>query len=322
MSNNILLRTEEYNFWKENCDVSEASIKKYTTGLKKFDKFLQYCGFKGELDFDRFFYDSQINEYAPIDKTFIDEFIDYLIDNGANTQKLYDTITAIRNYFNFLETMDMIKHNPLKYYRNPYYERKLKDRSISINESRKLLDAALQMDKFHKMYYVMILLLLTTGLRNSDLRKLKISQVDFEKKLIVIEDSKGEFASVHMTRLLTKELKQYVLHPFWQEWASGENKVLFFDSETMKPYNINKFTKLIKQIALSSNIQKNVTPHTLRYTTAMILLESGFNLKMIQRQLRHKRLATTLRYLKMTPQYTEYQESLMNDDNQDHEDKE
>ena len=315
MTKNILFETEEFIFWKEHVDIADASLSRYTCELRKFDRYLQEVGFEGELNFDRFFFDPITKEYAPIDKPFIDEFIEDLFKKGKSKYVVYTVINALSNYFHFLESMEMIKHNPMKYYRNPYYERKLIDRSISIQEARKLLQAAVEMDPFHKGKFVIVLLLLTTALRNSDLRKIKISQIDFEKRVIIVEESKGEVASVQMTALLTQELRNFVSHPFWKQWAGGEDKELFFNPKTMKPLSKKALTDLIKEIAVHAKIEKKVTPHTLRHTTAMILLESGFNLKMIQRQLRHKRLATTLRYLKMTPNYKELQESLLDDDN-------
>lgn len=319
MSKSILLETEEFKFWKEHVDIASASLERYTCELRKFDRYLQEIGFKGELNFDRFFYDPHTKEYTPIHKSFIDEFIEDLFNKGKSKFVVYTVINALSNYFHFLESMEMIQHNPMKYYRNPYYERKLIDRSLTNLEARLLLQAAEKMNPFHRTHFVIVLLLLITGLRNGDLRKLRISHVDFEKRIIMVEDSKGEWASVQMTKLLTEELKNYVMHPLWQQWAQGEDKHLFFNPKTMKPFSKSALINLVKDVAKSANIEKKVTPHTLRHTTAMILLESGFNLKVIQRQLRHKRLATTLRYLKLTPQYTEYQESLLDDDDNDKE---
>jgi integrase/recombinase XerD len=317
MTKNIIFETDEFKFWKEHVDIAAASLSRYTCELRKFDQYIQEIGFEGELNFDRFFFDPYTKEFAPIDKQFIDEFIEDLFKKGKSKYVVYTVINALSNYFHFLESMEMVKHNPMKHYRNPYYERKLIDRSISIQEARKLLQAAEEMDPFHRGKFVIVLLLLTTGLRNGDLRKIKISQVDFEKSIIIVEESKGEFASVQLTALLTEELKKFVSHPFWQQWANGEDKELFFNPKTMKPFSKAALTDLIKEIATHAKIDRKVTPHTLRHTTAMILLESGFNLKMIQRQLRHKRLATTLRYLKMTPKYKELQDSLLNDDDND-----
>jgi integrase/recombinase XerD len=321
MSTSFILNTKEYAFWKEHCEISPKTKRKYTYGLKRFERYLAQVGFEGELNFDHFFLDPRTQRLSPITKEFIDEFIDYLIKTGKkgeNHHILYDTITALRNYFNFLDFMEMIEHNPMKFYRNPYYKRELTDRSISIDETRLLLHVAKKMDPFHKMYFVIILLLVTTGLRNMDIRKLKISNVNFENKTILVEKSKSkEVASVYMTQLLADELKRYINHPIWQQWAGDDDKELFFNPRTMKPYTTKNFINLIKRIAKKAGIKKNVTPHTLRFTAAMILLESGFSLKEIQTQLRHKSLATTLRYLKMNPQYTEYYERLLDDDDCD-----
>lgn len=52
----------------------------------------------------------------------------------------------------------MIRHNPMKNYPNPFYERRIIDRSLSIEECRRLFLAALQADPFVRKYYTLFVI--------------------------------------------------------------------------------------------------------------------------------------------------------------------
>lgn len=60
---------------------------------------------------------------------------------------------------------------------------------------------------------------------------------------------------------------------------------------------------LIKRLAEKANIQKRISPHSLRHTFASQLAAKGANLSALQEILGHQRLATTERYLHVTPEH-------------------
>ncbi|NOU99505.1 tyrosine-type recombinase/integrase [Paenibacillus planticolens] len=67
---------------------------------------------------------------------------------------------------------------------------KLFDRPLSKEECRLLLKAAIKLDPFFRQYYIMTYLLLSTGLRNKELRELTISQIDFDRNLFTLTGEK------------------------------------------------------------------------------------------------------------------------------------
>lgn len=295
--NQILLDSEYYKLWENYTHLKPTSVYRYTVELKKFEKYLVDCGHHGKLDFDKFYFFEESNEYAPIDKEFIDCYIDYL-KNELNATKhiLYDNIVYLRNFFGFLKSIKKIKSNPLAHYQNPFYERKLIDRSLSIDECQKLLKAALTNDPFFRQVFLLVLLMLTTGLRNREIRNLSVDQIIFDRNVIVV--NKGQKTSaqvVYMTKLLKSELKRYLSHPAYKDWQKTGNQLVFFkDSKMLSSLELNK---LVKSISQSAGITKNVTAHTFRHTTAYLMQIGGIDISIIQKQLRHVSIGTTFRYL-------------------------
>lgn len=295
--NKILLDSDYYKNWQTYTNLKAKSIKTYTVALKKFEKYLVHCGYEGHLNFDNFYYYEGSDEYAPIDKEFIDEYIDYLrYEKNATKHILYDNIVYLKNFFGFLKSVCMIKFKPMAHYKNNHYERKLIDRSISLRECRKLLKAALTNDPFFRQDYTLLLLMMTTGLRNTEVRNLTLEQISFERNVIIVDKGQKNSANiVYMPTSLKNELKRYLSHPLYKEWKKNGNQLVFFKNSKMLSFE--KINKLIKSISKTAGISKNVTAHTFRHTTAYLMQLGNIDISIIQKQLRHASSSTTIKYL-------------------------
>ncbi len=295
--NRILLDSNYYKTWKNYTHLSPISIKKYTTAFRKFEKYLVHCGYTGKLDFDNFYLYEESNVFTPIDTKFIDDYLDYLrFELNATKHMLYDNIVYLRNFFAFLKDIKMIKSNPMAHYKNHYYERKLINRSISINDCRKMLNAALTIDPFFRQDYTLLLLMMTTGLRNSEVRNLSIEQINLDRGIIIVNRGQKNSANiVYMPTSLKNELRRYLSHPMFIEWEKNGNQLVFFKDS--KILSLDELNIVIKKIAQIAGITQNVTAHTFRHTTAYLMQMGNIDIAIIQKQLRHVSSATTLRYL-------------------------
>ncbi len=293
----ILLESEYYKKWYEFCDLEESSKTQYTSYLRKFENFLIQSGFQEEekLDFNKFYYIEDTGEYEGINVEFIDKFVDALKNEGISGNTLFNIIVGIKSFFTFLETIGLAK-SPLNNYPNPYYNDTQRDRALSFEQCNLMLRTAFRMDPFFRQYYVLILFMIVCGLRASEVCGLKKSQLIFEHNMIkVIRGQKTSENTTFITNNLNEELRRYLNHPCWQNWSNGEDKEVFFHNN--KPLYPRKLNRIIKEIVNEAGIKRKVTAHDLRYTTGSLLLEKGVNIKSIQRQLRHKKLTTTLHYL-------------------------
>ncbi|MGJ9458514.1 tyrosine-type recombinase/integrase [Oceanobacillus sp. CF4.6] len=293
---NIILDSDYYKFWFENANLAKSSKKSYKCELKRFGEYLMIRGAEGKLDFDNFYFIEESNTYEPIDEDIFDEFIEFLIEEGRSNKMLYPAISFIKSFFNFLKSVGMIKINPLKYYRNPYYELAHRDYTITKEECIKILNAAYKYDPFTKKYYVLVLMLLTCGFRKKELLMLKKSQISFDfSQIEITRGQKTTAGVVMMTELLKSELKSYLEHPAWSEWSQGRDKEVFF--ENGKPLNENNLPKIMKEIYKIAGVKRKIRMHDYRHTMAYLMYSEGINEMSIKEQLRHARLATTIHYL-------------------------
>ncbi|MFH1212105.1 MAG: site-specific tyrosine recombinase/integron integrase [Candidatus Woesearchaeota archaeon] len=164
---------------------------------------------------------------------------------------------------------------------------KVESRHIDILEKDEI--KALLACVHHRKSELMLKVIYSAGLRVSELTGLKLEDIDFERALLNVKQSKGKKDRVTvLSRDLLEEIKSY----------AGENGIkkglLFFSGDgRLSERNIQR---IIKRAALKAGLKKNVTPHTLRHSFATHLLESGVSIRLIQELLGHSNLQTTQIY--------------------------
>lgn len=294
--NNILFESKYYKFWNDHVDLlGKKGVENY---LRKFENYMQLRGFEGELDFDKF-HSSQKHpgSFRPIQEYFIDQYVEYLrIDCQATKYVMYNAISSLKNFFRFIYEMELIKHNPMEDYPNPYYDRPIKNTALSKEECLALLEVALKKDPFFRQEFVLIWFMLITGVRNSEVIFLSQASVNLENKIVLIEKGqKGNARSVAITTALSEELGRYMNHPNYLSWTGNNKDTLFFQEK--KQLTSHGLRKILRDLCFEANLSRVVTPHDLRRTTGYLMQSASINMVAIQRQLGHQILSTTLRYV-------------------------
>lgn len=296
----LLLESHYYQQWHKLSDVRESTLQEYTYHIKRFEHYLLVeKDLTGELDFDKFIYYPEDDTYLSISEKFISDYFSYLESIQIAYHSLYMSVSALRNFFGFLKDVQLIKYNPMAHFKNPYYDPKINDRAISLQDCEKLMKAAQWLDRsdpFLQKHSVVVLLMLTTGLRRSEIGELTIEQLDFERNMIYVDrGQKTKANTVNIPRILGLALHRLINHPTHKQWQNAGNSNVFFSTKGKK---FNQFTlnELLKKLCDKAGIPK-ITSHCLRHSMASLLLSRGVDISIIQRQLRHKSIETTLRYL-------------------------
>ncbi|MBY3618591.1 site-specific integrase [Acinetobacter sp. CUI P1] len=294
---NPLLDSHYYKFWISCSALRDSSKKTQTYILRRFGEYIQSIDGDRQLDFEKFLYDSNGNT-EPIDEDFFDEYFIHLLDLGKSDQTMYATISCLKNFMQFLFDNNMVSRNCLRYYRNPYYKLRRQDKSLSIEECNILLHSAM---KKGLMYYTLVLLMLRCGLRAKEVCHLKFSNVELDSSLIyVVEGQKTAKDSVFIHPTLTVALNKYYASDDWIEWRAQGGEFLFHVGDL--PLSRKSLANILEGISTVAGLRK-VKPHDLRHTMPNLMYEEGASIQTIQRQMRHKRLETTLHY--MAPKYKE-----------------
>ena len=129
------------------------------------------------------------------------------------------------------------------------------------------------------------------GLRMNELRMLKISDVDLDRKQVHIRMGKGRKARyVVLADLLAKRMLHYL--------SEVKPSVYLFEGLTPgQPMGERSIQYVINEALRRTDIQKPASMHTLRHSFATHLLEDGVNIQTIQKLLGHSDMRTTMVYL-------------------------
>jgi integrase/recombinase XerD len=169
----------------------------------------------------------------------------------------------------------------------PRRERKL-PLILSRDEVKALLEAP--HDLRHR---AMMAILYGSGLRVSEVARLKVADIDSARNVLWVRSGKGRR---DRQALLPPKLRE-LLRCYWRSWRPME--WLFPGSRTGQPISVKTIFMACRNAARSAGIAKPVHPHLLRHAFATHLLEAGINLRTIQILLGHANLETTARYLQV-----------------------
>ncbi|MBU0899008.1 MAG: site-specific integrase [Nanoarchaeota archaeon] len=160
---------------------------------------------------------------------------------------------------------------------------------LSPDEVRRMIESTTNMK--HKF---VLKLLYGCGLRVSEVINLRKINLNFEEGLIHIRLSKGrKDRFVKIPDSVANELRNY------SSLTSGE---ILFPSQRGGKLTTATVQKVVKNSAKKAGIRKDVHPHTLRHSFATHLLESGADLRIIQKLLGHSNIRTTQIYLQVSSQ--------------------
>jgi len=138
---------------------------------------------------------------------------------------------------------------------------------------------------------IILALAYSAGLRSQELIKLKISDIDFERRTIHIRQSKyKKDRIVPLSKYIAKGLKKYISVEHPDTW-------LFNGKEPDGRYSPKGLSWVMREALKKTGIQKKVNLHSLRHSYATHLLEDGVNIVTIKQLLGHATIQTTMIYL-------------------------
>jgi site-specific recombinase XerD len=129
-------------------------------------------------------------------------------------------------------------------------------------------------------------LIYSCGLRVSECINLKLTDIDSNRMMIRIKQSKGaKDRYVPLSNSLLLLLREY--------YKKYNPAIYLFNGQNKNQYSAKSIQNIVKSATNMLGIDKHVTPHTLRHSFATHLLEQGTDIRIIQEILGHKDIRTT-----------------------------
>ena len=249
------------------------------------------------------YYDIDIEKNEPEDIN-SDEIQDFIYEEAKykSSHSMARRISGLKSFFNYLNFENIRKDDPTDLIETPKLGRKLPE-VLSILEVEKLLSTISISEPQGHRNIAIAETLYGSGLRVSELVNLTISSLFFKENIIKVigKGNKqrlvplGEYAKKCIEVYLKKHRSIEKIHPLHSD-------VLFLNRNGKQLTRAMIFT-LIKKYGKQAQINKTISPHTLRHSFATHLLENGADLRTIQVMMGHESITTTEIYTHMDTKY-------------------
>ena len=261
--------------------LSKNTIENYTFDIDRLCSFLEHNAI----------------EISPIkiSEETLQQFI-YHIAKEVNPRSQSRIISGLKSFFSYLIFEDYRQDNPLELIEAPRIGRKLPD-TLSLAEIDALIAAIDLSSDSGERNRTIIETLYSCGLRVSELVSLKVSDLFFDEGFIKITGKGNKQRFVPISPLTQKYIELYRNTVRNQmSIQKGFEDTLFLNRRGKQLTRAMIFT-IIKDLAVKINLNKNISPHTLRHSFASHLLENGADLRSIQLMLGHESITTTEIYV-------------------------
>ena len=226
----------------------------------------------------------------------LSEYINWLKGQGKSVATVSRCIASLKCLYSYLTIRQIMAENPATKLVPDKGEHKLPQILTSqevdlLLEQPECIDAKGYRDK------AMLELLYATGIRVTELINLDITDINLAAGVIRCSTRDKE-RLIPMYAKAVKALSDYVTLVRPQMIALPDEPSLFVNvnGERMSRQG---FWKIIKYYQKKANIEKDITPHTLRHSFAAHLLENGADIHAIQEMLGHADISSTQVYTQL-----------------------
>jgi integrase/recombinase XerD len=257
--------------------LAKNSLSAYASDLRHFGHWLA---------------DQQI-DLEQVERINIVKYFQWLRGAGISARSVARALAAIRGLFRFLVAERHLKKDPTENLENPKLWSTL-PKSLQPNEVEALLAAPDRTTTDGLRDAAMLELLYATGLRVSELIKVRIDEVVLDAGFLrtIGKGSKerivpfGDTARDVMVEYAEKS------RPELDKYADPH----LFLSKLGRPMSRQSFWMKITRYAREAGVKSHISPHVLRHAFATHLLENGADLRSVQMMLGHADISTTQIY--------------------------
>lgn len=241
-----------------------------------------------------------VTEPAQLGVELLADLMTRLSRQGLSARSSARHLSAIRGFCRFLVRERVLEDDPSLLLDRPKLGRKL-PRSLSFEEVERLLDTPPSEDPRGLRDRAMLHVMYASGLRVSELVKLKLSDIDTRAGLVSVLGKGQKRRLVPLTPIALHLAERYIAEVRPEQARHGETTL--FVTRRGGGMTRQAFWKLITSYAVTAGITRSVSPHKLRHSFATHLLERGADLRTVQAMLGHANIVTTEVYTHVTREH-------------------
>jgi len=229
----------------------------------------------------------------------ISAYLQYLEQDGRSAATISRTLASLKNFYAYLVSSGFCEKTPVTDIHIDRGEKKL-PQILSGREIELLLSQPLCVDAKGFRDKAMLEVMYATGIRVTELIDLDLDDVNLEMGVIKCPASKKTRmiplypAALRALTIYIRDIRESML-------AASDETALFVNVNGFR-MSRQGFWKILKHYQEAAHIEKEITPHTLRHSFAVHLLENGADLNSLQELMGHCDISSTQMYTQLINQ--------------------
>jgi integrase/recombinase XerD len=259
--------------------LSKNTLSSYAADLKRYKLFLK-------------------EKEKGIDSAIRSDIIDFsegLRNDGYSIPSICRYLSSIKALYKYLLVEDILDSDPSENIHMPKKWERL-PKALSVSEVMDLLQTTLS-GKTILRDTAMLELLYSSGLRVSELVRIKLGDIHFDAGFVRIMGKGSRERVVPVNTRALEKVKRYMEEERPAMLRKRQSPYLFV-TRLGKPMSRQRFWQTLKAIGKQAGL--DISPHTIRHCFATHLLEGGADLRSVQKMLGHSDISTTQIYTKVT----------------------
>lgn len=249
---------------------------------KDLDQFLTYCATIND-----------IRGFGDITPKIVREWVMIKMSEGQTVTTVRRKLSTLRTFFRFLMREGVLQDDPTEIVVTPKTGKRLPV-FVPDYQMDEMIDAPELQGGFHELRDRLVLLTAYyTGMRRSELVGLKIRDIDFSARSVVITGKGNKQRMLPLAEELTEDMKCYM--DLRKEVVADEHGYFFVTDKGAPVYDKFIYRLVEKYLGMYTTLSKK-SPHVLRHTFATQLLNNGACIEAIRELLGHADLSATQVY--------------------------
>ena len=270
------------NYLTKVKQASTNTVFSYMRDIRQFSEWLELN--EGQAVVDA----SQVN---------IADFLDYLQQQGRSGATVSRVLSSLKNFYTYVVSSGFLEASPVPADIHVERGEKKLPQILTGKEVELLLAQPSCVDPKGYRDKAMLEVMYATGIRVTELVDLNVENVNLDFGVIKCGGQKKSRAiplypaALKALRVYMREIRQSML-------ADPEEHALFVNVGGAR-MSRQGFWKILKHYQSAAHIEKEITPHTLRHSFAVHLLENGADLNSVQELMGHSDISSTQMYTHM-----------------------
>lgn len=267
--------------------VKQASANTVASYMRDIRQFADWLDISAEVDI------------SAAQQVHISSYLDHLQLEGRSGATLSRTLASLKNFFTYMVSAGFLEQTPVFDIQVDRGEKKI-PQILTGREIELLLNQPMVTDPKGCRDKAMLEIMYATGVRVSELISLDVDHVNLDAGVIKCVAAK-KFRMIPLYPAALKALQLYLKNVRPALISDPDETALFVNISGVR-MSRQGFWKILKHYQATANIDKEITPHTLRHSFAVHLLENGADLDSLQELLGHSDISSTQIYTHMVNQ--------------------